>query len=149
MEKDFLEFIILLNSHKVEYLVVGGHAVAMYGYPRYTGDIDIWIDTTEVNAENVGKVIQDFGFAELGLSKDDFTKEGNVIQLGYAPIRIDVLNAISGVKFSDAYQRKKIVKIENVDINFIHLEDLIKNKIATGRIQDQLDVSKLKQINKK
>jgi hypothetical protein len=149
MEEDFLEFIKLLNSHKVEYLVIGGHAVAMYGYPRFTGDIDIWINATETNAQRISKVMQEFGFGSLGLGKEDFLKKDNIIQLGYSPVRIDVMNSISGVEFNDAYPRKKIVAIENTDINFIHIEDLIKNKVSTGRMQDQLDVNKLNEINKR
>src|SRR5258708_2874804 len=103
-EKDFIDFIELLNLHTVEYMVVGAHALAFHGRPRYTGDLDIWIKPSVENAGKMIDVLKDFGFDSLGLTKEDFLKENYVTQLGYPPLRIDILNAISGVNFDEAYK---------------------------------------------
>ncbi len=147
MENDFKEFIQLLNDETVAYLVVGAHAVAIYGYPRYTGDIDIWIEDTEVNSKKIMKVLNQFGFGGAGLKEADFLKKDAVIQLGYAPVRIDIMNAISGVTFLNAFERKNTLNLEGLLMNFISIDDLIINKETTARDQDLLDVKKLK--NKK
>ena len=91
-EKDFVDFIELLNVHQVEYMIVGAHALAFHGRPRHTGDLDIWIKPSFDNADKMVKVLKDFGFGSLGLTKEDFIKENNVTQLGYPPLRIDILN---------------------------------------------------------
>jgi len=104
-EPDFVDFIELLNKHSVEYLVVGAHALAFHGRPRHTGDLDVWIKKSDDNAEKMLNVIHDFGFSSLGLTKDDFLRENYVTQLGYPPLRIDILSAISGVQFDEAFRR--------------------------------------------
>jgi hypothetical protein len=98
LQRDLKEFIELLNSHSVDYLVVGGHAVAFHGHPRYTGDIDFWIRATPENAERVLKVLAAFGFSDLLLTTNDLVKPTSVIQLGRPPNRIDLLTSISGVE---------------------------------------------------
>jgi len=108
LSQDFKEFVELLNKNKVEYLIVGGYAVGIYGYPRYTGDLDVWIKPSLENAEKMVIVIQEFGFASLGLTKEDFRTEGNVIQMGYPPFRIDILTRIDGVIFDHCYPYKNI-----------------------------------------
>jgi len=113
--KDFKEFIELLIKNEVEYLV-GGYAVAIHGYPRYTGDLDIWIRRTQVNAEKTLKTLHDFGFNFSKLSTEDFTKEDNVIQLGNPPLRIDLLTQIDGVIFDECFANKKEVNIEGVQV---------------------------------
>ncbi len=100
---DFKEFIKLLNDNKVNYLIVGGYAVGFYGYQRYTGDIDVWLDISVENAGKVESVLKQFGFKELGLSAKDFLKEDQIIQLGYPPNRIDLLTSIDGVVFMDCF----------------------------------------------
>jgi hypothetical protein len=95
------KFIGLLNRHGVEYLVVGGYALALHGRPRHTGDLDIWIKVSEENAQRMLQVLKDFGLASLGFEKDDFLKEGYVTQIGYPPLRIDILNTIDGVSFQE------------------------------------------------
>src|ERR1035437_685998 len=95
--QDFREFVELLNKNKAQYLIVGGYAVGFHGYPRYTGDLDIWLNPTQANAEKVVLAVNEFGFSSYGLTKEDFTKENNVVQLGYPPLRIDLLTQIDGV----------------------------------------------------
>ena len=126
--KDFREFVELLIKHKAEYLIVGGYAVGIHGYPSYTGDLDIWLNPTDENATRILEAIRDFGFSSSDITIDDLTKEGNVIQLGYPPLRIDLLNHIDGVMFEECYKNKKVVEIEKLSINFISYQDLLKNK---------------------
>jgi len=104
---DFREFIQLLNENNVEYIVVGGYAVAVHGFPRYTGDIDFWVKPTKPNAEKLEKVIIDFGFGSLDIEKEDFLKENYVIQLGYPPNRIDIMTGISGLSFDECWEKKR------------------------------------------
>jgi hypothetical protein len=107
LAKDFEDFIRLLNKHGVQYMVVGGYALAFHGKPRYTGDIDIWIGVSEHNAAKLLSVIKDFGMAALGFTKDDFLKEGFISQIGRPPLRIDILNGIDGVDFGEAIAEKQ------------------------------------------
>lgn len=141
--KDFSEFVELLIKHEVEYLVVGGYAVGIHGHPRYTGDLDIWLNISDENAQRILTVVNEFGFSSYKLSVADFTNEGNVIQLGYPPLRIDLLNQIDGVTFSECYKNKKEVTIDNFTINFISYKDLLKNKRASNRPQDIGDLDNL------
>jgi len=104
LDQDFKEFVKLLNDHNVEYMVVGGFSVAHYGYPRYTGGIDIWINPSEDNGNRIMDVLDQFGFGSMGLSPQDFTHPDKVIQFGVEPVRIDVMTAISGIgSFDSAY----------------------------------------------
>ncbi len=143
-EKDFIDFIELLNLHEVEYMVVGAHALAFHGRPRHTGDLDIWIKPSFENAEKLVNVLKDFGFASLGLTKEDFLKENYVTQLGYPPLRIDILNSISGVDFDDAYKGRIVGKHDDLNISFINISDFIANKMATGRVKDLGDIDSIK-----
>lgn len=144
LNQDFREFIQLLNHHEVQYLVVGGYAVAFHGYPRYTKDIDIWIKLDKANAEKLLKALKDFGFGSLDLKVEDFLDPDQVIQLGYPPNRIDLITDLIGVKFEDCFSAKVEVEIEGTKISFIDLEHLKKNKLATGRHQDLADLENLK-----
>ena len=126
--QDFKEFVELLIKYKTEYLIVGGYAVGIHGHPRYTGDLDIWLNPTLENAEKVILCVNDFGFASVGLKVSDFTKEGNIIQLGFPPLRIDLLTEIDGVKFNECYNNRKEVEIEDIIVNFIGYWDLLENK---------------------
>jgi hypothetical protein len=143
-EEDFIDFVQLLNVHKVKYIVVGAHALSFHGRPRHTGDLDIWVKPEEENANKMVRVINDFGFASLGLKKEDFLQENQVTQLGYPPLRIDILNSISGVNFDDAYKEKIETEIDDLKINFISVSDFITNKKATGRAKDLGDIESLK-----
>ena len=142
--KDFKEFIELLIKNEAEYLIVGGYAVAIHGYPRFTGDLDIWIKRTQTNAEKILKTLHDFGFSFSNLSKEDFIEEDSVVQLGNPPLRIDLLTQIDGVVFEECLANKKVVNIEGLQVNFIGYDDLRKNKAATGRLRDQTDLENLK-----
>ena len=143
LNQDFKGFIQSLNANHVRYLVVGGYAVAFHGHPRYTKDIDIWIQISDENATNLVKAIEQFGFGSLGLKKDDFLVPDQVVQLGYAPNRIDLIARADGVDFDEYYPKHIEVEIEDVRVNFIDLESLKKNKKASGRLQDLADLEKL------
>lgn len=149
LNEDFKEFIGLLNANGVKYLVVGGYAVAFHGHPRYTKDLDFWIWADSDNAGRLLKTLNDFGFSELGLQPSDFLNTKNVVQLGYPPNRIDLITEVTGLDFESAYQNRKEAVFEGVPINFISVEDLIKNKQQTGRLSDLADVEKLTKRKKK
>ncbi|HWZ03071.1 MAG TPA: DUF6036 family nucleotidyltransferase [Mucilaginibacter sp.] len=149
LDKDFEDFVILLNRHQVTYMVVGGYALAFHGKPRHTGDLDIWIDISDDNAQKMVEVISDFGMASLGLGKDDFLENGGITQIGYPPLRIDILNEIDGVDFADAYPNKLIIDVDGLPVNYIGLNDLIKNKQISGRKQDISDVNELNKLKKR
>jgi len=145
LANDFADFVDLLNRYDVRYMIVGGYAVMAHGHPRFTEDFDIWIKPTPENAEKIIVVLKDFGFVLKGLTKSDFEREDVVIQLGYPPLRIDLMSSISGVSFDDAYANHVLKKLGSSQMHFIGLRDLIKNKEATGREKDLLDA---KQLNK-
>jgi len=148
LNKDFVEFLNLLNKHKVDYMVVGGYALALHGKPRQTGDLDIWIDNAQANAVKMVKVIDEFGFSSLGIKEEVFLKENSIVQLGYPPVRIDILNAIDGVKFKEALSHRLAEKIDGVVIPFISKDDFIKNKKAAGRSQDLADIKEIQKGRK-
>jgi hypothetical protein len=143
LNQDFKEFIQSINAKKVSYLVVGGYAVALHGHPRYTKDIDIWIEISRDNADAIVAALDQFGFASLGLKAEDFLEPDIVIQLGYPPNRIDILTTIPGVEFSECWKSRVVVEIDGEPVNFIDLEHLVKNKRASGRAQDLADVENL------
>jgi hypothetical protein len=122
---------------------VGGHAVAFHGYPRFTGDIDFWIDTSPENAALVADVVRDFGFASLHIDAADFSAPDRIIQLGRAPHRIDILTSITGVSFPEAWQTRIPTNIGQLEISVISKELLVRNKLATGRPQDLADVKRM------
>jgi predicted nucleotidyltransferase len=144
-EKDFEEFIELLNRHSVEYMIVGAYALALYTRPRNTGDIDIFIGRTNSNADLMLSVLKKFGFESAGITKEDFLTEGRIIQLGVSPVRIDIMNSIDGVLFEEAYKRVEKVKFGDTTANFISRQDLINNKLSSKRKKDQADLEELQQ----
>jgi hypothetical protein len=143
LSRDFKEFIELLNANDVKYMVVGGYAVALHGHPRYTKDLDVWIELSPGNADRILKALDKFGLGSLNLKPDDFLEENQIIQLGYPPNRIDLLTTLKDIKFEDCYKTKVKVAIGDVEINFIDIENLKKNKRATGRPQDLADAENL------
>ena len=143
LNPDFKEFVKLLIENKVEYLIVGGYAVGIHGYPRYTGDLDIWINNTNENARRILKCVNEFGFSSYNLSVSDFTKQGNIIQLGYPPVRIDIINQVDGVNFGECFKNKKEIMTENITLYFIGYDDLLKNKKKTSRSRDIDDIENL------
>ena len=140
LNQDFKEFIQSLNDSGVRYLVVGGYAVALHGYPRYTKDMDVWVDMTADNASKILKALDQFGFGSLGVNESDFIVPNQMLQLGYPPGRIDILTTIPGVEFSESYTARAVVEVDGVSVNFIDLENLKKNKKASGRHQDLADL---------
>lgn len=148
LEIDFIDFLRLCNEHHVKYLVVGGYAVSIHGYPRYTKDLDVCIESSEENAEKMVDVISDFGLGSLKLTKEDFLKKNFITQLGYEPLRIDILNEVDGVSFSAAWQNKREVVYEGLKINFIGYNELLVLKQLAGRSQDLTDIKKLEERNK-
>ncbi|HRH36223.1 MAG TPA: nucleotidyltransferase [Catalimonadaceae bacterium] len=143
LNSDFKEFIQLLNLHEIEYLVVGGYALAFHGRPRFTGDIDFWIAVSAENGKRFMQVLKDFGFADLLLTADDFTEEDVVVQFGYEPNRIDILTSVTGLNFDSCFERSVKANLDGLLVNFIHLEDLKKNKASTGRKKDLDDLENL------
>lgn len=140
---DYKEFIQSLNCNHVRYLVIGGYAVALHGYPRYTKDIDVWLEISPENAVKIVKALEQFGFGSLGLQANDFLVPDQIIQLGYPPHRIDLLATPAGINFENCYASRVQVVIDNITVNFIDLDNLKKNKKATGRLQDLADLENL------
>ncbi len=143
MNRDLREFVQSLNENNVRYLIVGGYAVAAHGHPRYTKDLDIWIEMMPENAERLVCAIEQFGFGSLKLQAEDFLVPEQIIQLGYPPNRIDLINSLKGVNFEECYRSKAEITITDVKVNFIDLTNLKKNKQATGRFQDLADLENL------
>jgi predicted nucleotidyltransferase len=140
---DFKEFLQFLNSEQVEYLLVGGHAVGYHGYPRATGDMDIWIAISTENADRVARALVKFGFSERSLPKDSFLQDNKLIQIGVPPLRIDILTSVAGVEFAECYAGRCIDLIDGVQASVISLNDLKLNKAAANRPKDQDDLLNL------
>jgi len=147
LSKDLREFVELLNSRKIKYLLVGGHAVAFHGHPRYTGDVDFLIDTSPENAALVAAAVGDFGFASLGLKEGDFRETETIIQLGRAPNRIDLLTSLTAVSFEEAWKTRAEARLDGLPVWVISKDLLVQNKLAAGRPQDVADVARLREIN--
>lgn len=143
LQKDLREFVELLSALEVHFLVVGAFAVAYHGYPRYTADIDLFIERSPHNAERLLQAIHQFGFGDVGLTDQDFLREDQVIQLGVAPNRIDIMTHISGVAFEDAWASREFGEVGGLRIPFISREMLKRNKAASGRTQDLADLEHL------
>jgi predicted nucleotidyltransferase len=144
LNKDLREFVESLNSNDVEYLIVGGFAVAWHGYPRFTADIDFFVRSTQANAEAILAALRDFGFGSLDIAPDDFTKPNQVIQLGAKPNRIDIPTSVSGLAFETAWEDRSTGNIDGVQVQFVGFDDLVRNKESTGRSKDLVDAQELK-----
>ena len=144
LTSDFKEFALLLDTNEVEYLIVGGYALAAHGHPRYTGDLDFWVGTDLLNGERIIKTLKDFGFGSLQLTAKDFTIPNQTVQLGYPPRRIDLLTGISGVDFRQCCERRLVVAVDGMNLPFIGLEDFKTNKAAVGRPKDLADLDSLR-----
>ena len=143
LSKDLREFIALLNSTGIRYLLVGGYAVAFHGYPRFTGDMDFFVERSEANAARLEEALKIFGFSGLGIQATDFLEPGIVVQLGRPPNRIDLLTSIDGVSFEQAWANKTTAELDGLPVLVIGKAELIVNKHATGRAQDLADLKKL------
>ena len=137
---DFKEFLKLLNSNEVEYLLIGGYAVGYYGYPRPTGDMDVWIARSPDNAKRVVHALEEFGFE---CPTETLLRENEVVRMGVPPFRLEILTTISGVEFSSCYSERLQVLLDEVEISLISLTQLKKNKKASGRSKDITDLENL------
>jgi len=143
IRNDFKELLELFNKHKVEYLIVGGYALAFHGAPRFTQDIELFVRPTGENAERVLLALNEFGFGSINLSKEDFTTPGMIVQFGVAPVRIDVVTSVSGVSWEKADAGKVAGFYADTPVFFIGREDFITNKRTTGRAKDTADIEAL------
>ncbi len=148
VEKDYEEFLGLLNKNNVKYCIIGAYAVAFYAKPRYTKDIDILIEPSEKNAQHVLAALNEFGFGEVSISLEDLTTEGNILQLGYEPLRIDLLTKLEGFQFQDLWQNKVTGDYGSEMVHFIGLDDLIQNKKRASRPTDLIDIDLLEEARK-
>ena len=140
---DFKEFLKLLNSQRVEYLLVGGYAVGYHGYPRSTGDMDLWLARSDANAARVIQALAAFGFSESSLNPELFTTEHKVVRFGIPPLRIDLLTSVSGVEFQACYAQRITDLIDGIPVSVIGLEELKQNKRAGNRAKDLNDLEHL------
>lgn len=143
VEKDYEELLQLFNKNKVRYCIVGAFAVALYGMPRYTKDIDILVEPNKMNAQRIIKALNEFGFKSLKLNEEDFAHPHKIIQLGYEPVRIDLLTSIAGCSFKEAWKSRKIASYGRQRVYFVGKELLVKTKRASNRAIDKVDLEKL------
>lgn len=146
LESEFQEFLRSLNSNKVEYLLIGGYAVILNGHIRNTNDLDVCVSSDPENAKRVVKALVEFGFTVPGLDESLFTKPKSVVRMGFPPIKIEIINYLEGVDFEDAYKGRKAIRVGDLDISLINIDDLIANKRSVGRLQDLADVEKLEKL---
>ncbi len=142
-QQDFKELLRLFNAHKVKYLIADGYALEFHGAPRYTGDIDIFVQPETANAINILKVLDEFGFGSVGLKEEDFNNPNKVVQLGYPPVRIDIITSISGISWNDAYKERIKGNYGDISVFYISKNHYILNKRASGRKKDLADLEAL------
>jgi hypothetical protein len=143
LDRDLREFIELLNASDVRYVVVGAFALAHHGRPRYTGDIDFFVESSAQNAKRLTEVLEQFGFANTGVVEEDFTSADQVVQLGVEPHRVDLMTSISAVGFEEAWNSREYGNLDGLQVPFISKELLKRNKAAVGRKQDLADLDYL------
>lgn len=143
IQPDFRELLALFNAKNVEYLIVGGYALAFHGAPRFTGDLDIFVKPDPENARRILNALHDFGFASLGLQEDDFIQMDHVIQLGFPPVRIDIITSLTGVRWEEAWSTRTEGCYGDIPASFIGRDQFIANKQATGRAKDLADLEAL------
>ena len=144
-QQDFKELLALFNAHDVAYVIVGAYALSYHGAPRYTGDLDILIQPVAENAQQILGALSEFGFGNLGLTLTDFTTPDNVIQLGYPPVRIDLLTSITGVSWEEVNKNKETGTYGGVKVFYIGRTQLVQNKRLTGRKKDLADLESLEE----
>ena len=146
LPEDFLDMINCLHSNKVNYIIVGGYAMAISGFIRATGDIDIFVEPTVDNSKNVYMALVEFGAPLNSIEENDFSTEGIVYQMGVPPLRIDIITKVDGITFKEACKDALIEKISGISVPFLSLDKLITNKETTGRNKDKIDAIELKKI---
>ncbi len=142
--RDFREFIELLNSNKVKYLIIGGYAVTFHGYPRYTGDLDFWVGNDHQNANHLAAALEEFGMGSLGLKPEDFQVPDTIVQMGYPPYRIDLITTMANSDFAGCFERRILVTQGSIELNLVSLEDLKALKAKAGRPKDLVDLENLR-----
>jgi hypothetical protein len=142
-EKDYEEFLELLNKHDVCYCIIGSFALAFHARPRYTKDMDILVEATTDNAKRLLAALNEFGFGSLNLAENDFSSKGNIIQLGYEPIRIAILTSLKGLEFADIWASRIQGPYGKQTVNFIDRQNLIRSKQLSNRAQDKADLELL------
>jgi len=147
LNEDYKEMLQILLKNKVKFLVVGAYAMGAYGYPRATGDFDIWVEDSSANSKKVYQSLSEFGTPLSELTQDTFTEKGIIFQIGVAPRRIDIITAIDGVDFEQGYSNRQDILINDIKVPFISKKDLIKNKESTGREKDKLDAEYLRKAD--
>lgn len=140
VQQDFRDLLALFNAHKVDYIIVGAHALAYHGAPRYTGDMDILVHPNSENAQRILRALDEFGFGSLGLRSEDFVASDKVVQIGVAPVRIDIVTSITGVSWEEAAAGRLAGTYGDLEVYYIGKEQFILNKRALGRKKDLADL---------
>ena len=148
LNEDYRDILHALSDEKVRFILVGAYALAAHGYPRATMDIDIWVMPSPENADALFRALSRFGVPLHNLTREDLLKDGNIFQIGVAPRRIDIITSASGLQFEETYQRSLSVNIEGIEVHIPSIEDLIRNKRASGRTRDLADAEVLESLNK-
>lgn len=146
LNEDYKDILLALSAEKVKFLLVGAYALAVHGYPRATLDMDLWIMPSPQNADAVLRALYRFGAPLHDLTKEDLQKTDTVFQIGVAPRRIDIITSASGLQFEDVYQRALLIRIEGIEVRVPAIDDLIKNKRASGRTKDLADAEALESL---
>ena len=147
IQAEFKELLKLFTDHKVDFIIVGGYALAFHGHPRMTGDIDLLVGVEAGNSTKILSALKDFGFGSLGLKESDFSESGQVVQLGYPPKRIDIMTSIDGVSWKQIKKNAIHSCLDDLSVNFISLSDFLQNKRATARPKDLADAEALEAQN--
>jgi hypothetical protein len=140
VQPDFRELLALFNKNRVEYIIVGAYALGFHGAPRYTGDLDVFVQPKPINARNIMRALQEFGFGSVGLTEADFEQEGRVVQLGFPPVRVDIVTSITGVSWKQACSGRVQGQFGDVSVQYIGRNEFIANKRALGRKKDLADL---------
>ena len=148
LTQDYQDIITLFNKHNVRFLIAGAYAMSKVGYSRSTYDIDLWIEKTKENAINIFHALDEFG-VPFSIDPDDFLAPNSVLQIGIEPNRIDILTDIDGLTFQEAWRNRQLVKFDDIETYSLEIHDIIKNKTASNRPKDKLDLVQLKELVEK
>jgi hypothetical protein len=146
VEKDYEELLEFFNKHRVKYCIIGAYALAFYARPRYTKDMDIWVEPSLENAGRILVALREFGFGSLQLSEEDFTETGQIIQLGCEPVRVDLITSIEGMDFQEVWKNRSMGQFGQQQVPFIGLNDLVACKKTSDRSQDRADLELLQEL---
>ncbi len=140
VQQDFRDLLELFNKYKVDYIIVGAYALGFHGAPRYTGDLDVFVRPDPNNARSIMQALHDFGFGSVGLAASDFEEEEKIVQLGFPPVRVDIITSITGVSWEKARSGRVKGQFGDLPVYFIGRDDFIANKRALGRKKDIADL---------